>query len=114
VVDAFLAAARGGDFQGLLAVLDPDVVLRYDAVTVLVSGQREVRGAEAVAPQAMRGRARAAQPLLVNGSVGVVVAPHGRLMMILDFTIRDGKIVAIEAIADAERLAELELAVFEG
>jgi RNA polymerase sigma-70 factor (ECF subfamily) len=114
VVDAFLAAARGGDFHGLLTVLDPDVVLRYDAVAALVGGQREVRGAEAVAPQAMRGRARAAQPVLVNGAVGVVVAPRGRLMMVLDFTIREGKIVAIDAIADPEGLAELELAVLQG
>ena len=114
VVDAFLAAARGGDFQGLLAVLDPDVVLRSDAVAVVVGGPQEVRGAEAVAPQAMRGRARAAQPVLVNGAVGVVVAPRGRLMMVLDFTIRHGKIVAIDAIADPERLTELELTVLDG
>ena len=113
VVDAFLAAARGGDFQGLLAVLDPDVVFRSDAVAGLVGGPQEVRGAEAVAPWAMRGRARAAQPMLVNGAVGVVVAPRGRLMMILDFTIRHGKIVSIDAIADPERLAELELAVLD-
>jgi RNA polymerase sigma-70 factor (ECF subfamily) len=114
VVDAFLAAARGGDFQGLLAVLDPDVVLRSDAAARPAAGPREVRGAEAVAPLAMRGRARAAQPVLVNGAVGVVVAPRGRLMMVLDFTIRDGKIVAIDAIADPERLAALELAVLDG
>ena len=114
VVDAFLAAARGGDFQGLLAVLDPDVVLRSDAVAVPRGGPQEVRGAEAVAPLAMRGRARAARPVLVNGAVGVVVAPRGRLMMVLDFTIRHGKIVAIDAIADPERLAELELAVLDG
>jgi DNA-directed RNA polymerase specialized sigma24 family protein len=111
VVDAFLAAARGGDFQGLLTVLDPDVVLRSDAVAVPWGGPQEVRGAEAVAPLAMRGRARAARPVLVNGAVGVVVAPRGRLLMVLDFTIRHGK---IDAIADPERLAELELAVTDG
>ena len=114
VVDAFLAAARGGDFQGLLAVLDPDVVLRSDAAAAKRAVPREVRGVEAVAPLAMRGRARAAQPVLVNGAVGVVVAPRGRLMMVLDFTIHDGKIVAIDAIADPERLAALELAVLDG
>jgi RNA polymerase sigma-70 factor (ECF subfamily) len=114
VVDAFLAAARGGDFEGLLAVLDPDVVLRSDAVTGLMRGRREIRGASAVAPLAMRGRARAAQPVLVNGAVGVVVAPRGRLMMVLAFTIRHGKIVAIDAIADPERVATLELAVLDG
>jgi RNA polymerase sigma factor (sigma-70 family) len=113
VVDAFLAAARGGDFQGLLAVLDPDVVFRSDAAAARGPVPREVRGAEAVAPFAMRGRARAAQPVLVNGAVGVVVAPRGRLMMVLDFTVRDGKIIAIDAIADPERLAALELAVLD-
>jgi RNA polymerase sigma-70 factor (ECF subfamily) len=109
VVDAFLAAARGGDFQGLLAVLDPDVVFRTSAT----GGLQEIRGGEAVAPFAMRGRAVAARPLLVNGNVGVVVAPRGHLLMVLDFTIHDGKVVAIEAIADPARLAELDLAVFE-
>jgi RNA polymerase sigma factor (sigma-70 family) len=113
VVDAFLAAARGGDFQGLLAVLDPDVVLRSDGKGALAGRPPEVRGAEAVAPGAMRGRARAAQAALVNGAVGVVVAPRGRLMMVLDFTIRHGKIVAIDAIADPVRLAEFELAVLD-
>lgn len=109
VVDAFLAAARGGDFQGLLAVLDPDVVFRSPAV----GGFQEVRGAEAVAPFAMRGRAVAARALLVNGHVGVVVAPRGRLLMVLDFTIHEGKVVAIEAIADPDRVAELDLAVLD-
>ncbi len=114
VVDAFLAAARGGDFQGLLMVLDPDVVRRSDGMGALAGRPPEVRGAETVATEAMRGRARAAQAALVNGSVGVVVAPRGRLIMVLDFTIRDGKIVAIDAIADPERLGELELAVLDG
>jgi hypothetical protein len=77
-------------------------------------GPQEVRGAEAVAPLAMRGRARAARPVLVNGAVGVLVAPRGRLMMVLDFTIRHRKIVAIDAIADPERLAGLELGELDG
>jgi RNA polymerase sigma-70 factor (ECF subfamily) len=114
VVEAFLAAARSGDFAGLLAILAPDVVLRSDAVAARAGGSREVHGAAAVAPLAVRGRARAAQPALVNGAVGVVVAPRGRLMMVLDFTIRDGKIIAIDAIADPTRLGELELAVLDG
>lgn len=109
VVDAFLAAARGGDFQGLLAVLDPDVVYRSLAAV----GFQEVRGAEVVAPLAMRGRAVAARALLVNGNVGVVVAPRGHLLMVLDFTIDNGRVVAIEAIADPARVAELDLAVLE-
>jgi RNA polymerase sigma-70 factor (ECF subfamily) len=110
VVDAFLAAARAGDLQGILAVLDPDVVFRTPAP----AGPQEVRGAEAVAPLAMRGRAVAARPLMVNGAVGVVVAPRGHLLMILDFTIRDGKVVAIEAITEPERVRALELTVLEG
>ena len=113
VVDAFLAAARGGDFQGLLAVLDPDVVLRSDGMGALAGRPREIRGAAAVVPGAMRGRARAAQAALVNGAVGVVVAPRGRLMMVLDFTIRDGKIIAIDAIADPAHLRQLDLAVLD-
>jgi RNA polymerase sigma factor (sigma-70 family) len=111
VVDAFLAAARGGDFEALLAVLDPDVVLRTDRAARRPGMPAEIRGAATVAEQAVRGRARAAQPVLVNGAVGVIVAPRGRLLMVLDFTIEDGKIVAIDAIADPERLRQLDLAM---
>jgi RNA polymerase sigma factor (sigma-70 family) len=111
VVDAFLAAARGGDFEALLAVLDPDVVLRTDRAARRPGMPAEIRGAATVAEQAVRGRARAAQPVLVNGAVGVIVAPRGRLLMVLDFTIEDGKIVAIDAIADPERLRPLDLAM---
>jgi RNA polymerase sigma factor (sigma-70 family) len=117
VVDAFLAAARAGDFQGLLAVLDPDVVLRSDRPGV----PRETRGAAEYARRAAAGGARAAavgawaaQPALVNGTVGVIVAPRGRLTMVLEFTIANGKIVAVDAIADPRRLAALELAVLDG
>lgn len=109
VIDAFLAAARAGDLQGVLAVLDPDVVFR----TPMPAGPQEVRGAEAVAPLAMRGRAVAARPLLVNGAVGVVVAPLGRLMMILSFTVRDGVVASIEAITEPERVLALDLVVLE-
>ncbi|MFN8591551.1 MAG: sigma-70 family RNA polymerase sigma factor [Thermomicrobiales bacterium] len=112
-IDAFLAAARNGDLEGLLALLAPDVVFRSDAVPALGSESQEVRGAMAVAPLAIRGRARAARLLLVNGAVGVVVAPRGRLLMVLTFTIQSGQIVAIDAIADPDRLAQLELAVPE-
>jgi RNA polymerase sigma factor (sigma-70 family) len=111
VVDAFLAAARGGDFEALLAVLDPDVVLRTDRAARRPGMPAEIRGAATVAEQAVRGRARAAQPVLVNGAVGVIVAPRGRLLMVLDFTIEDGKIVAIDAIADPERVRQLDLAM---
>ena len=102
VVDAFLAAARGGDFEALLAVLDPDVVLRADRAARAAgrSGERSAAARPRRRAGAAVGGARAAQPALVNGAVGVVVAPRGRLLMVLDFTIRDGKIVAIDAIAD--------------
>ena len=113
VVDAFLAAARGGDFDALLAVLDPDVVLRADSRAMRVGLSREVRGAPAVAERALKGRARAARPALVNGAVGVVVAPRGRLLAVLGFTVRGGKIVEIDAIADPARLGRLDLALLD-
>jgi RNA polymerase sigma factor (sigma-70 family) len=109
VVDAFLAAARGGDFDALVAVLDPDVVLRSDLSAAHAVGSREVRGGPAVARTAAKGRARAARPALVNGTVGVVVAPRGRLLMVLAFTIRAHKIVEIDAIADPARLSRLDV-----
>src|SRR5215213_3843165 len=113
VVEAFLAAARGGDFDALVAVLDPDVVLRSDRGAVPAGASREVRGARAVARRAAKERARAARPALVNGAVGVVVAPRGRLLMVLGFTIRGGKIVEIDAMADPARLRKLDLAVLD-
>jgi RNA polymerase sigma factor (sigma-70 family) len=114
VVDAFLAAARDGDFDALVAVLDPDVVLRSDRAALPAGVPREVHGAPAVARRALVGRARAARPALVDGAVGVVVAPRGRLLMVLDFKIRGGKIVEIDAVADPERLNQLDLALLEG
>lgn len=113
VVDAFLGAARRGDFAGLLALLDPDVVLRMDHAVGPSGKPMEFRGAETVAQNAARGGARAAQPALVDGDLAVVVAPNGRLFMILYYTIEDGKITAIDAVADPERLEQLEIAVLE-
>lgn len=112
VVDAFLAAARNGDFEGLLAVLDPDIVLRMDAAGAQGKAE-EIRGAETVAANAVQGGARAAQPVLVDGAVGVVVAPRGRLLMVLHFTISGGRILEIEAVADPERLSLFDLAVLD-
>jgi len=103
VVDAFLAAARAGDFAALLGVLDPDVVVRTE--------HAHVRGAPAVAERAMKERARAARAALVNGAVGVIVAPQGRLLMVLRFTIGRGRIVAIDVVSDPARLRRLDLAV---
>ncbi|MGH7553223.1 MAG: sigma-70 family RNA polymerase sigma factor [Longimicrobiales bacterium] len=110
VVDAFLAASRGGDFDALLAVLDPDVVLRADRAAVQAGASKEVRGAAAVAAT-FSGRAGAAQPALVNGAVGLVWAPGGRPRVVIVFTITRGKIVAIELVADPERLRQLDLTV---
>jgi RNA polymerase sigma-70 factor (ECF subfamily) len=113
VVNAFLAACRGGGFDALLALLDPDAVLRIDASAVPAGATRLIRGAPAVARQALlfSRRARFTRPALVNGSVGMVVAPRGRLLLALGLTIADGKITEIDIIADPERLDRLDLAV---
>ena len=110
VVDAFLAASRDGDFEGLLSLLDPDVVLRADR-GALRGASEVVRGAAAVAE-----RARAfgrlvdhARPALVNGAAGVVVAPRGRPFAVMAFVIIGGKIVEMDILADRERLEGLEL-----
>ena len=111
VVDAFLAAARDGNFEALLNVLDPDVVLHSDPIVLPLGAPTEVRGAKTIANRASKAGARAAQPALVNGSVGVIVAPRGHLLMVLRFTIKDGKIIEMEAVADPERLRHLDLAI---
>jgi RNA polymerase sigma factor (sigma-70 family) len=112
VVKAFLAAARAGDFEALLTVLDPDVVFRADAASMPSGAAWETQGAAAVAKQFMRrGSARGAQPALLNGAVGLVVAPRGQLKLILNMTITDGKITEISAVADPEQLHQLDLAV---
>jgi hypothetical protein len=110
VVDAFLAASLGGDFDALLALLDPDVVLRADRAAVQAGASREVRGAPDVAKQ-FSGRARTAQPALVNGAAGAVWAPGGQPRVVFGFTITRGKIVAIDLVADPERLRQLDVAV---
>ena len=114
VVDAFLAASRGGDFDALLAVLDPDVVLRADRAAVRAAGAsaQEVRGAPAVAGT-FAGRARAARPALINGAAGAVWAPGGQPRVVFGFTIARGKIVAIDLLADPERLRQLDLAILD-
>jgi RNA polymerase sigma factor (sigma-70 family) len=112
--NAFLAAARGGDFEALLAILDADVELTADAATVPSGHAARLHGAENVARGASlsAGRAADSQLALVNGSVGVVFAPVGRLQVVLAFTVgSDGKITAIDVIGDPDRLRGLELAV---
>jgi RNA polymerase sigma-70 factor (ECF subfamily) len=114
VVDAFLAALRGGDFEGLLAVLDPDLVVRADA-TVSSGAPTEVRGAAAWAKQAVAfGKlARQVRPALVNGAVGLVMAPRGRLFRALRLTVANGKITEMEVIGDPDRLAGLDLSIID-
>jgi len=113
VVGAFLAAARGGDFEALVSVLDPEVVFRPDPAALRGGPSAEVRGAQAVA-KLFSGRAQAARIALVNGAVGVVVAPRGRLFLVLGLKISGGKISEVEVIADPARLRRLDLAVLDG
>jgi ketosteroid isomerase-like protein len=113
VVDAFLAAAREGDFDALLELLDPDVVLRADAGALPPGASREMRGAQAVAEGArtFARLARLAQPALVNGTAGFVVAQHGRPVSVAGFTVTGGKIVEIDILADPERLRQIDLSL---
>jgi RNA polymerase sigma factor (sigma-70 family) len=115
VVDAFFAAARAGDFEALVAVLDPDVVLRADGGAGRAVASRVLHGARTVAEQAMAftGMLPFARPALVNGVAGIVVAPHGRPFSVMAFTVRHGRIVEIDILVDPERLAELDLAVLD-
>jgi len=113
LVGRFLAALRAGDVDGLVAVLDPEFVIRVDEASARPGAPREVRGAEVWAKEAVvsyRG-ARVARVALVDGDVGVVVAPHGRLFRVLKFTFAAGKIAAIDVVGDRERLGEMDLAV---
>jgi RNA polymerase sigma-70 factor, ECF subfamily len=122
VVEAFLAASREGNFDALLAVLDPDVVLRADPIAVAASEARreqgapvlapEVRGAAAVA-RTFSGRAQAARLALVDGAVGLVWAPGGTPRAAFGFTIANGRVVAIDMVADPERLGRLNVAPFD-
>jgi RNA polymerase sigma factor (sigma-70 family) len=111
VVEAFLAAGRDGDFDALVAVLDPDVVLRADGGAVLAGASREVRGAEAVAGQALSWSQvdLIVQRALVNGAAGLVSTRDGQPFSVGAFTVRGGKIVEIDILADPERLAQLDL-----
>lgn len=113
VVDAFLAAARSGDFDALLRILDPAVVARADFGRARISG--EVRGRRAVAEQAgtYRRLASGARPVLVNGTAGLVVFAGDRPFAVLGFTIRGGRIAELDIFADPERLARLDLTVLE-
>ncbi|HEU5385666.1 MAG TPA: sigma-70 family RNA polymerase sigma factor [Streptosporangiaceae bacterium] len=115
VAEAFLAATRGGDLAGLIAVLDPDVVLTSDAAAVPTGVARTVRGAQAVArgARAAAMRSRYGRIALVNGAPGLIMAPGGRLVVALAFTFAGDRITGIDVIADAERLAGLNIALLD-
>jgi RNA polymerase sigma factor (sigma-70 family) len=115
VVDAFVAAVREGDFEGLIKVLDPDVVLRADSGPVPAPATQEVRGARSVAELALAFAqvAEFSRPALVNGTAGLITAPRPDLVSVTGFTIKDDRIVEIDILADTARLAELDLAVLD-
>ncbi|SEF52101.1 RNA polymerase, sigma subunit, ECF family [Actinacidiphila yanglinensis] len=113
VVSAFLSAARAGDLTAILAVLAPDVVRRSDPAALAPGAAAELRGARAVAEGTvlLASRARTAELALVDGRVGLLVAPRGRLLVALTFTVEDGRITAYEAIADPARLERVSVAL---
>jgi len=115
VTEAFLAASRGGDLEGLISILDPGVVLHSDATASPSGVPLTVRGAAAVAggARAASARSRYGQLALVNGAPGLVMAPRGRLLVALAFTFSGEKISQIDVIADPERLAALDLALLD-
>ncbi|WP_394825620.1 sigma-70 family RNA polymerase sigma factor [Pendulispora albinea] len=116
IVHAFLTASRSGDLDGLLAVLAPDVVRRADASALRGDAHAlEVRGAREVAEETRTNadRARFARPILVNGQVGAVIAPHGRLLLVLALTIEGDRIAVIDVIHDPARLRQLRLNVVD-
>lgn len=109
LIESFLVAARGGDMSGLLRVLDPDVVFRADAAAVTLGSLAEIRGAGAVA-EAFKGRAHAASVALLDGELGVAVVPED-LLLVLRVEVRDGRIVAIDAVADRVVLERVDVVV---
>jgi RNA polymerase sigma factor (sigma-70 family) len=113
IVEAFLAASRGGDLNALLAALDPDVVFRADGAALRLGAAAELRGPAAVA-QNFLGRAQLARAVLVDGAVGILVAPRGRPLIVFNVAFARGKISRIDMVADPERLQELDLAVLGG
>jgi RNA polymerase sigma-70 factor (ECF subfamily) len=122
VVEAFLAASRDGDFNALLSLLDPEVIMRADRLAVEASAARLAAGAPRLAPEirgreqvagTFSGRAGAAQLALINGVVGAVWAPGGRTRAAFTFTVENGKISEMEIVYDPERIARLEIAILQ-
>ncbi|SFI84093.1 sigma-70 family RNA polymerase sigma factor [Caulobacter sp. UNC279MFTsu5.1] len=112
VVEAFLAASRGGDLGALLDVLAPDVVCRADPAAVQLGGAAELRGVDAVAP-AFVGRARSARPVLVDGGLGAAVMVDGKLLLVLLVSVAGDRVAAIEAVADKARIARMDLVMLD-
>ena len=112
VVEAFLAASRGGDFEALMSLLDPDAVMRADSVAVQAGAEGEVRGAAAVAAT-LAGRAKGARPALVDGEPGLVWSTGGKPKVVFDFIIVDGKVAAIHLMMDPEHIALIEVHHFD-
>jgi RNA polymerase sigma factor (sigma-70 family) len=108
VLEAFLAASRDGEIEALLTVLDPDVVFRGDEAAERLGGEGEMRGARRVA-EAFCGRARVAEPALLDGELGVLVAPHGDIVVVMHVTFRGGRISEIHAVADHAAIDAMEL-----
>jgi RNA polymerase sigma-70 factor, ECF subfamily len=115
VVDAFFRAARGGDFDGLIAVLDPDVVLRSDYGGRRPAAPKVIHGAASVAGQALIGAIPGAElhPALINGAAGVVVTVRGRPYAVMGFTVAEGMIMEIDAIADPQRVKRIAAAILD-
>ncbi len=112
VVEAFIAAAKAGDFEALVAVLDPDVVFRCDAQGIRMGGPAEHQGAGGVA-EFFIGRASAAVPGLIDGEVGILVPVKGRMLLVVKLAIVGGRITALDAVADRDALAALALEELE-
>jgi RNA polymerase sigma-70 factor (ECF subfamily) len=108
VVSAFLRASRSGDFEALLTMLDPDVVVRADATSVKMGAAPEIRGATAVL-NTFLGRAVGATPAIIDGVAGAAWAPGGQIRALISFMVADGKVIAIELIADRERIDQLDV-----
>src|SRR5882757_6057959 len=110
IVEAFLAASREGDFEGLLAVLDPDVVFRADQAAQRLGSLAEIRGAAAVA-ETFKGRAQAAKPALVDGALGLAVVLGGQLLVVLRVTVSGDRVSAVDAVADSEAIGAFDVDV---
>jgi RNA polymerase sigma-70 factor (ECF subfamily) len=115
VVEAFVAASRGGDFEALVALLDPDITLRVDGGVLARNLSKVVQGAKSVAGQALMYQrfAPLARLVLVNGTVGTLTAPEGEARSVMSFTVADGRVVRIDILADPERLALLDLSALD-